>query len=1495
MIKLQEQGYRFSSESGVWMRDDYQGLAYSDGDESEERVARIIREATDLSVLSLELSQHCTDWTSLYHLGSARGNILRPFQSCFSGRVLEVGAGCGAISRYLGECGGSILSLEGSVRRAQIAASRTRDLPNVSVVAERFDDFSSDERFDAITLIGVLEYSSMFSSDADAALSMLKRVHDLLLPEGTLILAIENQLGLKYFAGAPEDHLNVPMYGIEGRYRKGQPQTFGRKRLANLIQMAGFAHAEFLYPAPDYKLPDSITTQQGFERDAFDAAALAWQSVKKDPQLPGMTSFNLERTWPVVIENGLGSELANSFLVAATRSAAPVLDPTILAFHYNTSRKPVLCKETRFVSAMTGIEVHHVPLLTSSGDMREGDFRHRLSDLDAYVTGKPLSQRFLNIATTPDWNIHDFGQFLKQYLSVLRSLLGAEGLTLALTHPDERLPDTFIDAVPHNILIASNDTPHLIDVEWEISGGVELGHLLLRALLLMIANATPFYPSIMPPSRRCFIVESLHSAGIVVSDDDLSRYIHCEALFQAFVTGRPASEFLDWKPDEPINQKVVPAQVPLQAKLYYSNGDGEFKEQACIAVELTPGQQPVSFSFATMPVRPRRLRLDPVDQKVSFSLDNIRLLNGECEVWEWDRNLESLVSTSGLMKVEKSGTPVFFLSLGDDPYLELPIDLSAVDDVTSLNLSLDLMLYTNEVMAQLVSVELNAVSHNQQVFEASLAPLAAQIQELSQTVKDLDEVAHGLAQSVIESEKDALNMVERLLIDHRQVLTQQMGELDRVTHQLADSVIETEHETIDTIERLLGDQVATNSEREAQIVHLQSVLLAQQVEKDTHIHHLNLHIIALESSYSRRLATPVRQSIMAARRIKRVSALVPAMIQRGGGLTATIGRTVRVLRQHGVKGLVARIRWFSGTDHGLVENPVDSPVPSRHDYAAWIKRYDTLDAQARWQITEHIRTWEQPPLISIIMPVFDPPLDLLRAAIESVRYQLYPNWQLCIADDACTDPEVRNYLEQLQQEDPQINVVFREQNGHICAASNSAIELARGQYLALLDNDDLLAEHALYWVARTIVENPDVGLIYSDEDKIDLQGNRSAAYFKPDWNEFLFRSQNMVCHLGVYRRDLVELAGCFRTGFEGAQDYDLAMRCVELLEPRQIIHIPRVLYHWRIHEGSTAQGGDQKPYAAQAGLKALNEHLQRQSIPAHAELLPMGMYRVRHQLPDILPLVSLIIPTRNAHELVRQCIESIRRLTTYENYEIILVDNGSDNEESLSYFAELERDADVMVLRDERPFNYSALNNLAVSQARGELVGLINNDIEVISPGWLEEMVSLALLQGVGAVGARLWYPDDRLQHAGVIAGIGGVAGHSHKCLPKGEYGYFCRASLIQEMSAVTAACMVIRKSVFEEVSGLDEVNLKVAFNDVDFCLRVREAGYVNVFTPFAELYHHESATRGAEDTSRKKKRFKEEIDYMLSRWPGIKVDYAYNPNLTLDHEDFGLAWPPRI
>jgi glycosyltransferase involved in cell wall biosynthesis/SAM-dependent methyltransferase len=610
-------------------------------------------------------------------------------------------------------------------------------------------------------------------------------------------------------------------------------------------------------------------------------------------------------------------------------------------------------------------------------------------------------------------------------------------------------------------------------------------------------------------------------------------------------------------------------------------------------------------------------------------------------------------------------------------------------------------------------------------------------------------------------------------------------------------------------------------------------------------------------------------------------------VARRGGLAGVVPRALRVFRAEGWAGVRKRLATRDGG------NQVASPY--EHTYREWVERFGTLTESGKRKIHMRIAAMPRRPRISVLMPTYNTNLKWLAAAIDSVRQQLYPDWELCIADDASTDIQVREFLQSCANKDSRIKVCYRESNGHISAASNSALALAGGEWVALLDHDDILAADALFWVVETINANPDARMVYSDEDKVDENGVRFDPFFKCDWNYTLFLSQNMFSHLGVYHAALARQVGGFREGFEGSQDYDLALRCMEHVAPAQIQHIPRILYHWRAHASSTAQSVDAKPYAMQAGERALNDYLGRAGKNARAELIGFG-YRIHYNLPEPLPLVSLIVPTRNGLQLIKTCISSIRDKTSYTNYEILLVDNASDDAEVLNYLSALRSDPKIRVLRDARPFNFSALNNHAIREARGEVVGLLNNDIEVISPDWLSEMVSYAVQPDVGAVGARLWYPNETLQHGGIILGVGGIAAHSHWELPRHHNGYFCRATLASEYSAVTGACLFTRKELFENLGGLNEVDLPVAFNDVDYCLRARERGYRIVWTPFADLYHHESATRGPEDTPEKRARFSREIAYMTEHWREIlEGDPMYSPNLSAARGDFSFAWPPRL
>jgi glycosyltransferase involved in cell wall biosynthesis len=625
-----------------------------------------------------------------------------------------------------------------------------------------------------------------------------------------------------------------------------------------------------------------------------------------------------------------------------------------------------------------------------------------------------------------------------------------------------------------------------------------------------------------------------------------------------------------------------------------------------------------------------------------------------------------------------------------------------------------------------------------------------------------------------------------------------------------------------------------------------------------------------------------------------------------GGYSLATRRARKVLREQGFSGATKRmleiVTGRSGQPSGVAKSaPATAPQSAhiapaiRDNYAEWLRQFDTLRSEGRAALVARASAFRQQPTVSVILRTHEPNLRSLSAAIESVRAQIYPHWELCVIDGSSSNPVVRVFLERLAEDDPRIRVSFRD-GAPLAAATNAVLESVRGDWVTFLEQHDVLREHALFWVVEAVNLKSDVRLIYSDEDKLNERGQRIDPNFKCDWNPDLFLSHDMLAHLSAFHVSLLRGTGGLRAGFEGAESYDLALRCVEQIEAAQIHHVPRVLYTARVEAGDNTSSLEVRIPKQLAGQRALNEHFQRTGTRAHSELVEGGTYRTRYHLPDQVPLVSLVIPTRNALKLVRQCIDSVFNRTTYASYEILLVDNGSDDAAALAYFAELAKRQSVRVLRDDRPFNYSALNNMAVELAKGEFVCLLNNDIEVISPYWLNELVSIGLQPQVGAVGARLWYPNDTLQHGGVITGVGGVAGHAHKNLPKGNRGYHGRGDMSQSLSAVTGACLLIKRSIYQQVGGLNEAELKVAFNDVDFCLRVREAGYRNVWTPYANLYHHESASRGVEDTPEKVARFGREICFMKLRWgQGLFNDPAYSPNLSFELEDFSLAWPPRL
>ena len=560
----------------------------------------------------------------------------------------------------------------------------------------------------------------------------------------------------------------------------------------------------------------------------------------------------------------------------------------------------------------------------------------------------------------------------------------------------------------------------------------------------------------------------------------------------------------------------------------------------------------------------------------------------------------------------------------------------------------------------------------------------------------------------------------------------------------------------------------------------------------------------------------------------------------------------------------------------------------RSAYRRWIETEEpTLPAMAPDRIGEG-------PTLSVIMPVCDPPIEVLRRAIGSVVGQRYPHWQLCIADDASLDPEVHAVLDGAAN-DPRIVVTRRHERGHISAASNTALATATGEIICFLDHDDLLAPDALGVVASVFRENPALGLVYSDEDKIDEDGTRFDPHFKPDWNFDLLLSQNYICHLMSIRRPLVEAVGGFQVGMEGSQDHDLALRVVENLRPEQIRHVPRVLYHWRATAGSTALGTDAKPYATEATRRTLQAYHDRRGDGARVRTTASG-WRTTWAIPAVPPLVSVIVPTRDRAGLLRRCLDGLIDGTHYPSIEILVIDNGSQEAETLDYLRRLRDAGRARVIDAPGPFNFSRLNNLAVGSARGALLCFLNNDVEPLSPDWLAEMVSHAIRPEIGVVGAKLLYPDRRIQHGGIVLCGEHVARHLHVGRDADAHGYWGHAVSVQSLAAVTGACMVVRREVFDATGGFDEAFV-VDFGDIDLCLRLGAAGYRTLWTPHAILLHHESASRGTYFTAAKQVRYEAERSAMVARW-GAALDHDphYNANLSIAVEDqpFDLAFPPR-
>ena len=592
----------------------------------------------------------------------------------------------------------------------------------------------------------------------------------------------------------------------------------------------------------------------------------------------------------------------------------------------------------------------------------------------------------------------------------------------------------------------------------------------------------------------------------------------------------------------------------------------------------------------------------------------------------------------------------------------------------------------------------------------------------------------------------------------------------------------------------------------------------------------------------------------------------------------TIRKGFRYMKHYGLKEFWIRLH----------ERFEPEEVPYGPWYRAYIPTEETLETQRK-------QKFDYSPLISIAVPAYQTPVEFLRQMIESLIVQTYSNWELCIVNASPDNEEMQKVLAEYSAGDSRVRFCNLKENLGIAENTNRAFAMTKGEFVGLLDHDDLLAPNALYEIVKILQDHPQADALYTDEDKVTTElDEHFQPHLKPDFNLDLLRSNNYICHFFVVRKSIVEKAGGFRKEFDGAQDYDFIFRCTE--NAGEVLHVPEILYHWRTHKASTADNPASKMYAFEAGKRAIEAHLERTGTKGEvSHTQDLGFYRVKYPVQG-KPLVSVIIPNKDEKETLQTCLEMLEKNTGYQNFEIIIVENNSTTDEIFRYYKELSGNRKIHLLRWGKEFNYSATNNFAVAHAKGEYLLFLNNDVKSINPDWLEEMLGVCQRPEVGGVGAKLIYPDNTIQHAGCVIGMGGIAGHMFVDMPADRTGYLHKASLLQDMSAVTAACLLMKKEVFEQAGGFTE-ELAVAFNDVDLCLKVRKNGYLIVYDPYAKLYHMESKTRGAEDSKEKVRRFQTEIEYMRCHWIDIlkNGDPCYNKNLSLTKWNYSLKPIPGM
>lgn len=1301
-------------------------------------------------------------WPVLYHFSHVRENIVSWTAISKEDKVLEIGSGCGAITGALARKAKSVTCIELSKKRSQINALRHKNCENVNILVGNFEaiETSLTEKYDVITLIGVFEYASTFIQGQTPYEDFLKKVESHLAPGGRIMIAIENRLGLKYFAGCTEDHSGIFGEGLRGYGPDCYARTFSKRELTKLIEKTGFMDYKFYYPYPDYKFPSTIfsdeylphkgelaTNERNFDRDR-------------------MKLFNEQEQFDEIIEDGTFPKYSNSFFVVIEKRNFRRKDPNTLRyggdevayvkFSNERSRQfnihTVISvaqdgKHTVWKNACAKESVAHVEKMRQYYEQnkerttimelapcKEGREPGQLSF--EFVVGQTLAAQLDAIIR---WNRQENGSLSEQGFGEIRNCLIAyvklmgrdmEQTSWKRTREFEEIfgkvelpSDTIaltnvnIDMIPDNILFTEDGVIRIIDYEWVFDMPIPYQYVLYRAIHYYV-NSNP--NRMLLDEYRLYEELEITKEFLVIArqmEKNFQEYIRKGHQTLAMLHQEICGEVFDGQELFEQKQRQMNDQV---VQIYLDKGKG-FLESESIVELATRGKELVNLMIPVTE-NTSAVRIDPSHTSCFVTVNELYVRT--------ERGYKEVSFTSNGVELDR--THILFCA--EDPQLIL-------------------------------------------------------------------------------------------------------GELPKQCEYIC-LQMQVKTDISEAILTLLGQREQMKTRMEQLENHLQAV----QAQLDGHAASLR----EFQQSNAWKITKPLRSTVSGLKCL------------RDNGLSYTIDEVEKKFQK------------------------IEPSIPGEdEEFKRWLREAKLKAKQEKKKVTGNIR-------FSILVPLYNTPERYLKEMLKSVRHQSYSNWELCLADGSDkAHTRVEQICRAYMKHDNRIRYQKLEKNLGISENTNACLRMATGDYIGLFDHDDLLDPAVLNEMAYAI-EQENADYLYTDEYVFEgTPYQKRDFHFKPDYAPDSLRGNNYICHFSVFSRELMEQVGEFDPACDGSQDHDYILRLTQ--KAGKIWHIRKPLYLWRAHPGSVAGDISSKGYAAAAGIHAIEKHLKSLGLSAKVESSKIHptAYRIKYELQGH-PLISILIPSKDHIPDLLKCIQSIEEVSTYDNYEIIIIENNSSMPETFACYEELAKDERIRILTYQGEFNYSAINNFAAREAKGEYLILLNNDTKVIAPEWMEEMLMYCQRRDVGACGAMLYYPDDTVQHSGVIIGIGGVAGHVHVGFPRGDGGCMLRMAYAGNYSAVTAACLMVRSSVFNEVNGLSE-EFKVAFNDIDLCLKIRKAGYLIVWTPYAELYHFESKSRGYENTPEKKARFDGEVSHFKECWSDVLEagDPYFNPNLTLDRGDF--------